>query len=138
MKGMSLALVAIVFAACSTTPKAPPAAAAAKPAAAATAATQSSVAGNWSLAIQTPMGTRDSTLVLAQNGNQLSGTMQSPRGEVPINGTIKGSEIAFSMKLNVQGADMNIDYSGTVQNDSMQGKVVLGQMGEGTWTGKRK
>jgi hypothetical protein len=140
VRTLVIVLAAFGIAACSTTaPKATPAPAAKPaPAAAPAAGAGPNVAGNWTLSIQTPMGARDSTLVLQQNGATLSGTMQSPRGEVPINGTINGKEVAFTMNVNVQGQDMKIDYAGTVENDAMKGKVVLGQFGEGTWSGKRK
>jgi hypothetical protein len=126
LKVAALMACAALAASCSSTPKSAP------------AAQLQSVAGTWTVAIQTPMGPRDSTLLLTQNGTQLAGTMQTPRGESAVVGVLHGNEIAFNMKLNAQGMDMTIDYAGTVTNDSMTGKVVLGQFGEGNWTAKRK
>jgi hypothetical protein len=64
--------------------------------------------------------------------------MVSPRGEVPLTGTLKGNAIAFGLNVNVQGQDLQIDYSGTVTGDTMSGTVVFGSFGDGKWTGKKK
>jgi hypothetical protein len=40
--------------------------------------------------------------------------------------------------VNAQGADLQIDYVGTVDGDAMKGSVSLGDMGEGSFTGKRQ
>jgi hypothetical protein len=39
--------------------------------------------------------------------------------------------------VSAQGSDLAITYTGTVEGDSIKGKVVLGEMGEGTFTGKK-
>jgi hypothetical protein len=128
-----VAAVALFVAACSTTPWQPPAPA---PAPAAPAAAQ--LAGTWVLTTQSPMGARDSDAIFAQAGEQLTGKIVSSRGEVPITGSVKGAAVAFGMSVNVQGQQLQIDYSGTVTGDTMGGTVVFGSFGEGKWTGKRK
>jgi hypothetical protein len=39
--------------------------------------------------------------------------------------------------VNAQGADLSVTYQGTVAVDTMKGKVSLGDLGEGTFTGKK-
>jgi hypothetical protein len=57
---------------------------------------------------------------------------------MPITGTVKGNAIAFMMKVNAQGMDMQIDYAGTVEGDSMKGTAKFGEFGDGTFTGKKQ
>jgi hypothetical protein len=51
---------------------------------------------------------------------------------------MKGADVTFSFTASVQGTSINVTYTGTVENDSMKGKVSLGDVGEGTFTGKRQ
>lgn len=130
---LCVAAVAAIAAACSMTssqqesapPAAPPAA-------------KADVTGTWELLVESPMGTRPSDAVFTQTGETLGGKMVSPRGEVPLTGTLKGDAIAFGINVNVQGQDLQIDYTGTVTGDTMSGTVVFGSFGDGKWTGKRK
>jgi D-glucosaminate-6-phosphate ammonia-lyase len=96
------------------------------------------VAGTWTLSVESPRGTRESTLVLAQKGEEVTGTMKTQRGEMPVTGTLKGNAIAFGYKASMQGNEMEIQYSGTVDGDSMSGTVSFGGMGEGKFTGKKQ
>jgi D-glucosaminate-6-phosphate ammonia-lyase len=126
-----IAVVASIAAACSTAPSKQPAPAPAAPQAA-------GVTGTWELNVESPMGSRASDAVFTQNGETLTGKMVSPRGEVPLTGTLKGNAIAFGLNVNVQGQDLQIDYTGTVTGDTMSGTVVFGSFGDGKWTGKKK
>jgi len=52
--------------------------------------------------------------------------------------TVKGKDIQFSFKVDAQGQELQVEYSGTVDGDTMKGKVKLGDFGEGTFTGKKE
>jgi hypothetical protein len=104
----------------------------------ATIAYAAGVGGNWALTIESPQGTRESTLVLTESGEALSGTMKTQRGDMPVSGTLKGNAIAFGYKVSMQGTELDIQYSGTVEGDSMSGTVSYGGMGEGKFTGKKQ
>jgi hypothetical protein len=126
-----------VLAACVSAPKqtSVPAAAAtpaAKPVAAA------GMTGTWALNVETPMGAREMKLNAIQNGEALTGTVGTQRGDVPITGTVVGNAVAFMMKVNAQGMDMQIDYKGMIEGDTIKGTMKLGDLGEGTFTGKRQ
>jgi D-glucosaminate-6-phosphate ammonia-lyase len=133
LRVLLVAVVASIAAACTTAPSQQGTSA---PAPSAPAA--ASVTGTWELNVESPMGSRASDAVLTQSGETLTGKMVSPRGEVPITGTIKGNAVAFGINVNVQGQDLQIDYSGTVTGDTMSGTVVFGSFGDGKWTGKKK
>ncbi|HKU14790.1 MAG TPA: hypothetical protein VJQ52_10375 [Steroidobacteraceae bacterium] len=96
------------------------------------------MSGTWEFSVESPMGTRSNETIFTQSGDALSGKMVSPRGEVPLTGTIKQDAINFTVNLNVQGQALQIDYSGTVTGDTMGGTVQFGSFGDGKWSGKRK
>jgi hypothetical protein len=102
------------------------------------AAKVTDVTGTWELNVESPMGSRASDAIFTQTGETLGGKMVSPRGEVPLSGAIKGEAITFGLTVNVQGQNLQIDYTGTVTGDTMSGTVVFGSFGDGKWTGKRK
>lgn len=129
-----IAAVASIAAACATTstqtqtaPPPPPA-----------AAKGPDVTGTWELTVESPMGSRASDAIFTQSGEALGGKMVSPRGETPLTGTISGDAVKWGINVNVQGQQLQIDYSGTVTGDTMSGTVVFGSFGDGKFTGKRK
>jgi hypothetical protein len=102
------------------------------------AAQSTNVTGTWKLTIETPNGTGNPTATFKQEGEELSGTYKGRLGEAQLKGTVKGKEISFSFKVSAQGQELQIEYSGTVDGDTMKGKVKFGEMGEGTFTGKKE
>jgi hypothetical protein len=97
------------------------------------------VTGDWSVAVETSAGSGNPSFTFKQEGEKLTGTYKGQLGEGPLTGTVKGDDITFSVKVNAQGQDLTVVYTGKIESkDSMKGKVVLGEFGEGTWTGKRK
>ncbi|HZF40616.1 MAG TPA: hypothetical protein VE715_17475, partial [Blastocatellia bacterium] len=96
------------------------------------------VTGNWKLTIETPNGTGGPSLVLKQEGEKLTGTYKGRFGEAPLEGTVKDKEIKFTVKVNAQGQEIQVDYAGTVDGATMKGKVKFGDMGEGSFTGKKE
>lgn len=129
-----IAVVASIAAACSTTPSQQ----AAPPPPPPAAAKGTDVTGTWELNVESPMGSRASDAIFTQTGETLGGKMVSPRGETPLTGTLQGEAINFGINVNVQGQNLQIDYTGTVTGDTMSGTVVFGSFGDGKWTGKRK
>ena len=96
------------------------------------------VAGAWTLTLETPQGTSNPTLTLKQDEQKLTGTYAGRMGEIPIEGTIKGAALTFAAKVNAQGQEIVLTFSGTVDQDSMKGTVDFGGMGSADWTGVRK
>lgn len=96
------------------------------------------VSGAWKLTIETPNGPGSPSLVLKQEGEKLTGTYKGRFGESPLEGTLKGAEIKFTVKVNAQGQELQIEYTGTVEDDTMKGKVKFGEFGEGTFSGKKE
>jgi hypothetical protein len=94
--------------------------------------------GTWGLEVVTQAGTGHPTVVLKQEGERLTGHYSGQLGEEPVTGTIKGNEFSFSFTFTMEGATATVVYSGTADGDTMKGTVTLGELGEGTFTGKKK
>ena len=103
----------------------------------ATGADAPDVTGTWTMTVETAMGSGNPTFTLSQEGQTVTGTYEGYFGEAPVTGTVEGSEVTLSIEVTAQGQDMKIDYVGTVDGDSMTGKVVFGEFGEGTFEGTR-
>ena len=96
-------------------------------------------AGAWNLSYRTRDGqTLTSTLTLKIEGNQVSGTLSSPRGTVPIDeGTVNGDSIAFAIVRVGFGDTIRIDYTGTISGDTMRLKMTAGARDPVDVTAKR-
>ena len=96
-------------------------------------------AGAWNLSYRTRDGqTLTSTLTLKIEGNQVSGTLSSPRGTVPIDeGTVNGNSIAFAIIRVGFGDTIRIDYTGKISGDTMRLKMTAGARDPVDVTAKR-
>jgi hypothetical protein len=95
------------------------------------------VTGDWIMSVETQAGTGSPSFSLEQEGEAVSGTYKGQLGEAPVTGTVKGNDIVLSFKVNAQGTELVMTYTGTVDGSTMKGKVALGDLGEGTFTGKK-
>ncbi len=97
------------------------------------------VTGDWAFTVETPQGSGTPSFTFKQEGEKLTGNYKGQFGEAPVTGTVKGGEIKFTIKISAQGQELTITYSGKIESkDSMKGTAVLGELGEATWTAKRK
>ena len=97
------------------------------------------VAGKWALTVETSGGTGTPSVELKQDGETLTGTYSSQVfGEQKVTGTIKDNAITFGFKTSFQGSDVTVTYTGTADTSTMKGKVTVGDLGEGTFTGKKQ
>src|SRR3989442_1426676 len=96
------------------------------------------VTGTWNMTVETQAGSGSPTFTLKQDKETLTGTYKGQLGEANIKGTVKGKEIKITFKVNVQDMDLECEYTGTVDGGTMKGKVKLGELGEGTFTGKKQ
>jgi hypothetical protein len=97
------------------------------------------VSGVWALQIDLGGNTATPTATLKQDGEKLTGTYSSQvLGEQQITGTIKGNAISFGFQASFDGNAVKVTYTGTVEKDTMKGSVAFGDLGEGTFTGKKK
>ena len=94
--------------------------------------------GTWLLQVETGQGGGSPTFTFKQTGDKLEGTYEGTFGKAQVTGTVKGNEARWSFNVDAQGNAMTIEYVGTVDGDSMEGTVKLGDLADGTFTGKKK
>lgn len=98
---------------------------------AATGAAAQSVAGEWDAAMNTPGGPRPFKIMFVQNGEVLSGTVKRPTGDVPLQGTIKGTEVKFTYVIAYNGSPITMSATATLAGSDMKGSIdIAGQMQE--------
>jgi hypothetical protein len=103
------------------------------------AQTAADVAGDWEMTVNSPQGASQATLSLKKDGDKLTGLIKSPRGERELESvTLKGNDIVFGVKRNLQGNDVLFTYTGKVEKDAMKGAVDFGGLATGDWSAARK
>ncbi len=93
--------------------------------------------GTWTTTMNTPMGAQNGTMELKTEGGTLTGTLSGPQGSLDIeDGTVDGNNLAFKAHVTTPMA-MTLEFSATVDGDSISGDVKLGAFGNATFTGSR-
>jgi hypothetical protein len=101
-------------------------------------ATAADVTGTWIMAVETGAGSGSPTFVLVQKGEALSGSYKGQLGEAQVTGTVRGDDVTIEYKVEAQGQNLAVKYSGKTDGKKMSGKVSLGQLGDGTFTGSKQ
>jgi hypothetical protein len=96
------------------------------------------VSGTWVMAVKFGEINGAPTFILSQQDDKVTGSFKGQLGEAVVAGTVTGNAIKLSFKTQSQGQDLEVVYTGTVDGDSMSGKVEFVGSGEGTFTGKKK
>ena len=96
------------------------------------------VTGAWVMQVETAAGSGSPTFTFKQDGEKLEGEYEGTFGKAKVTGTVKGNDITFGFDADAQGTALKVEYKGTVDKDTMKGTVKLGDLGEGTFTGKKK
>jgi hypothetical protein len=96
------------------------------------------VTGTWIMAVQTGAGSGSPTFILVQKGDALSGSYKGQLGEAQVTGTVKGDDVTIEYTVDGPAGSLSVKYSGKTDGKTMSGKVSLGQMGEGTFTGTKQ
>jgi hypothetical protein len=101
-------------------------------------AQEANVSGEWDFTIQTPQGERTQTAKFVQEGEKITVTMVSPRGESTGEGTVKGNAIEWTITRTTPRGDMTITYKGTVEGTTMSGTAQMGDFGTMDWKATKK
>jgi hypothetical protein len=110
----------------------------AAPAAATAAPSGDDLTGTWALQITTPNGPGTPTAAIKQEGEKLTGRYKGMFGEAPLAGQVKAKAFSFQATFTIEGNNVTVTYTGTVDQDRMSGNVKFGDFGEGTFTGKKQ
>ncbi len=96
-----------------------------------------SIAGDWNGAINTPGGARPMKLVFTQEGEKLTGTVTREAGDVPLQGTVKGTAVEFSYTVMYNGSALILSVTAKLDGDSMKGTVSFGGQAEDEFSATR-
>ncbi|MEO7270625.1 MAG: hypothetical protein ABIX28_14455 [Vicinamibacterales bacterium] len=96
------------------------------------------ISGAWLFEVTSAAGSGNPSVTFNQSGETLTGQYSGQLGEAPLRGTLKGSELSFSFDAAIQEAKVHVVYTGTATKDALKGTVTLGELGEGTFTARRK
>jgi hypothetical protein len=100
-------------------------------------ASDANITGTWNMTVETAAGAGSPTFTLKQSGKDVTGDYQGALGQAPVTGTVNGNDVALKFTLNAGGSDMVVTYTGTVDGNTMKGRVSLGELGDGTFTGQK-
>jgi hypothetical protein len=94
--------------------------------------------GEWVFDVVTEAGGGSPSFVFKQTGEKLAGKYKGAFGEADLTGTVTEKTMKFSFNADAQGTAITVVYEGEIEsNSSIKGKVDLGGVGSGTFTGKR-
>lgn len=96
------------------------------------------VTGEWTFTVQTDQGGGTPTITFKQDGEKLAGKYVGQLGTADLTGTVKGDAIKFTFTLDIQGQQAPVNYEGTVEKNTMKGKLDIGGMVNGTFTATKK
>lgn len=95
------------------------------------------VEGKWNVLLQLESITGHPVLTLKQDGEKLSGTYEGRYGPSALEGEVKENRIAFVVSFSAEGTTTTGVFQGTVDGNSMGGKVEFEGAGSGTWSAVR-
>jgi hypothetical protein len=98
---------------------------------------QSSITGAWDLSINGPEGAITAVANLKQDGEKVSGSIESPQGSAELSGTMKGKALNVSFTIAGPNGSLDVKVNGEVDGDSMKGIIDFG-MGMADFTAKKK
>ena len=93
--------------------------------------------GSWELEMKFYASVVKQSLKIEQNNNDLTGTHVGAIGSRNLNGSIYGDDVLIRSAYGKEGERINIELTGKVDGNIMQGNAILGEYGEATWTARK-
>jgi imidazolonepropionase-like amidohydrolase len=94
------------------------------------------ISGNWNYTTESPAGSSGGVLAIKKDGNEYSGTItyDDPAGSGKATAPIKdvkldGSSLSFAFDVNAEGMAIVVEITGTIDGNSMDGTMSIGQFG---------
>lgn len=85
------------------------------------------ISGKWKAIVDSPMGAVDMTIEFNQDGSNITGSFTSEMPEMGkwdiTEGILSGKELTFSISADIMGQSMAMEFSGTVDNESLEGDI---------------
>jgi hypothetical protein len=95
------------------------------------------ITGDWDVTINSPQGAVEVKASFKQEGEKLTGAMKREGAGLPLEGAVKGKEIAFKYTVKFQDQDFVITLTGIVDGDAIKGAADFGGLAQGDWNAKR-
>ena len=95
------------------------------------------VSGAWDLTVNGPEGPIAVTATFKQDGENLTGAIETPQGKADFTGTLKGKAMNISFSIAGPSGPLDVKVNGDVDGSTMKGIVDFG-MGMADFTGKKK
>ena len=97
----------------------------------------SKLSGDWLVELNFVRGEARHAMRLEQEGEALKGCYRSLFGTHEVRGRRQGEVVEMQVGINYQGVGTTYLFQGTLQGDSMQGEVDLGEYWKATWKAQR-
>ncbi len=97
----------------------------------------SDLSGSWEIDLQFVRGRARHTVVLEQDGADLSGQYRSQFGEQALRGKVQGDQVEMHVGISYQHVGAHYAFRGQVDGGRMAGQVDLGEYWSGTWAARR-
>jgi hypothetical protein len=89
------------------------------------------VNGKWTATVESPRGTQTITFTFAVDGAKLTGTVTTPRGDMPISdGNIDGVNLSFATVMSRDGNEFKLLYTGKIDGDTIKFTRKFGAAGD--------
>ena len=95
------------------------------------------VLGTWNATFNTQQGVIQATLTLQKSGDTITGTIGSQDGEGPLDAEVKGKTLWVWFNYDVNGNQIPIEMTGTVEGDTASGTMTAAGSPAGDWTATR-
>ena len=96
------------------------------------------VDGTYDIELQTQRGNQPGKITLKADGNSLSGTYSTQRGDQAFTGgTISGDDLAWSISMSGPQGQMELAFKAKVTGDEIEGTLQMGTFGTSNFKGKR-
>jgi L-seryl-tRNA(Ser) seleniumtransferase len=96
-----------------------------------------SLAGQWELHLEFERGSATHSLYFEQQGGKLVGTHRGEYYSGDLNGTVAANTVHFQSSHAAEGTRLSYGFTGTVDGDTMAGKLDMGEYGAALWKAQR-
>jgi len=93
--------------------------------------------GSWLVKVRYIRGESTNSLCLKRQDGKLVGTYVTPYVTLDVEPETAGNQIRFATTLGLQSLRTRYQFEGTIEQDTISGKVDLAEFGAATWTATR-
>ena len=92
------------------------------------------VAGTWSMSVDSPHGAMKCSLTLKQDGTKVIGMFRSQMPDMTVEGTFENGELKFETS---DAAEHKLMFSAKLKDDGTLAGYISSEMGDMKWTAER-